>query len=107
MDTLYKILDLLWKSGLSETEFCQKAGINRSAVTDWKKGKTKSYKKHLSKIAEVLDTDVEYLLGSEDVATESSLTEAKSALLEKYDQLSAEQQKDVLRYMEFLLSKDF
>lgn len=66
MNTLHKILDLMWEKGISEAHLCKAAGINKSAVTDWKKGKTKSYLKHISKIAEVLNVSEDYLLGCTD-----------------------------------------
>ena len=62
MDTLHKILDAMWKQGLSDIDFCKAVGINKSSVTDWKKGKTKSYMRHIPKIAEVLGVSEEYLL---------------------------------------------
>ena len=58
MDTLHRILDIMWKNGISEADLCSKAGINKSAVTDRKKGKTKSYYKHLPEIAEALGVTV-------------------------------------------------
>jgi repressor LexA len=64
MDTLYKILDLMWKCGISDIDFCNATGINKSAVTDWKKGKTKSYKKYLPQIASFFNVSVDYLLGT-------------------------------------------
>ncbi len=66
MDTLHKILDLMWEKKISDAELCSKAHINKSAVTDWKKGKTKSYMRHLPDIANALDTTVDYLLGKTD-----------------------------------------
>ena len=62
LDTLHKILDAMWKQGLSDIDFCKAVGINKSSVTDWKKGKTKSYMRHIPKIAEVLGVSEEYLL---------------------------------------------
>ncbi len=62
MDTLYKILSLIKKNGLSDNEFTKKAGLNKSAVSDWKSGKTSSYNKHLPKIAEVLGVTTDYLI---------------------------------------------
>ncbi len=60
MDTLHKILNLLWKSGVSEIEFCKALGINKSAVTDWKKGKTASYRKYITQISSFFDVSPDY-----------------------------------------------
>jgi len=48
---LRNILYLLWESGVTELEFCTALKINKSAVTDWKSGKTISYRRSLPKIA--------------------------------------------------------
>lgn len=69
MDTLYKILTLIWKNGISEADFCEAIGINKSAVTDWKKGKTKSYVKHIDKIANYFGVTTDYLLGNSESKT--------------------------------------
>lgn len=60
---LEKILMLLRKSGKSEAEFTKGVGIYSSALSEWKKGKTKSYLKHIPKIAEFFGVSVDYLLG--------------------------------------------
>ena len=64
MDTLDKILLLLKQRGMSEIEFVQTVGLYKTAVTDWKSGKTKSYNKHLPKIAEALGVTPEELLNN-------------------------------------------
>lgn len=66
MDTLTKILYLLKKNGLSEAEFARKLKMSRSNVTDWKRGRTKSYNKKLDKIAEILNVSVNDLLSDSD-----------------------------------------
>jgi len=105
LDTLYKILDLMWKSGLSEMEFCKKTGINRSAVTDWKKGKTKSYLKHISKIAETLGVTEEYLLSdtkAKAAPQEQPLSEKQETVLKLSEQLTDEDLKKLIDYAELL-----
>lgn len=104
MDTLHKILELLWKSGLSELEFCQKAGINKSAVTEWKKGKTKSYLKHIPKIAKVLGTTEDYLLKEEEktILDGQSLSKKQKQLLDIAEKLTDEEQARLLEYAELL-----
>jgi len=59
VDTLANILYLLRKNGISEIEFENKLSIIRSTVTDWKRGKTKSYHKRLPKIEELGDLFLE------------------------------------------------
>jgi len=65
--TLHKILSLLWEKGESEIDFCNALGINKSAVTDWKKGKTKSYRKHLPAIAEHFGVNLDSITAETDI----------------------------------------
>ena len=58
---LERILYLMKRSGISATELADKIGMNRSIVSDWKNGKTRSYEKHLPKIAEALGVSVDDL----------------------------------------------
>lgn len=84
MDTvLAKILDLIWKSGVGEKDFCLSIGINKSAVTDWKKGKTASYKKYIADIAAYFGVD------------ESYFTNQTPSFFERFQQLSIESKSSV------------
>jgi transcriptional regulator with XRE-family HTH domain len=67
--TMHKIFDLLWKSNTDEQDLCKAIGISKSAMTDWKRGKTKSYRRHLSEIADFFKVDVSYLVNQEVPAT--------------------------------------
>jgi transcriptional regulator with XRE-family HTH domain len=67
MNTLDKILYLIKKNGLTELEFTQKAGLNKTAVTEWKKRKTKSYYKHIPNIADVLKISASELLEDKNI----------------------------------------
>lgn len=62
MDLLSKILYLISKNGITELEFTQKVGLNKTAVTEWKRGKTQSFKKHIPKIAIALNVSEDFLL---------------------------------------------
>lgn len=41
-------------------------GLTKNAFTDWKGGKSESYKKYLPQIAEFLNVSVDYLLSGEN-----------------------------------------
>ena len=106
MDTLHKILDLMWKLNIDERTLCERAGINKSAVTDWKKGKTKSYMRHLDKIALVLNTSVEYLRDEADSSEPSQeRNEKEQAVLEQYNELTDEEKEKAREYIKFLISQ--
>ncbi len=68
---MHKILSLMWSKGISDAELCNAIKINKSAVTDWKKGKTKSYLKHIDKIAQFLNVPTDYLLENEKASNET------------------------------------
>lgn len=105
LNTLHKIMDLMWKKGISEANLCNAAGINKSAVTDWKKGKTKSYIKHIDKIAEVLGVTKEYLLDDNSEKTapvEQSLTDKQGQVLSLAKNLSDEDMQKLIDYAELL-----
>ena len=63
-NTLGRILIELEQRGISSTKFQKDLGLYGSAVSEWKNGKSKSYEKHLPKIAEYFGVSVDYLLGN-------------------------------------------
>lgn len=63
MNTFDKIDSLLQEKGTKQIDLTNYLNLPKTAYTDWKKGKTKSYTKYLSKIAEYFDVSVDYLLG--------------------------------------------
>jgi len=62
MDLLNKILYLISRNQMTELEFTKKVGLNKTAVTEWKRGKTQSYRKHIPKIAATLNVSEDFLL---------------------------------------------
>ena len=60
--TIERILNLLKTKGIKDKDI----GIYSSALSEWKSGKSVSYKKHIDKIAEYLGVSVDYLLGRTD-----------------------------------------
>nr|DAY28123.1 MAG TPA: Repressor protein CI [Caudoviricetes sp.] len=65
-DTVKKILSCMKMRNITDKQLTKDIGINKSAVTDWKTGKTKSYKKYIEKIADYLGVSSDYLLGRSD-----------------------------------------
>lgn len=63
MDTLSRIICLLEQRGHTQSELTEFLGIKKSAFTDWKAGKSKSYVKYASNIADYFGVSVDYLLG--------------------------------------------
>lgn len=59
---LDKIISLLKKQKRTQKELCNFLGLNQVAFTDWKSGKSESYKKYLPQIAEFFGCSVDFLL---------------------------------------------
>jgi len=72
LSTLDKILYLLKTKGISEKEFTELLGVNKSTVSEWKSGKIKSYNKKLPKIAKILNVSPEYLLSDSNSELKSN-----------------------------------
>ncbi len=49
---------------MTDLQFQKDLGLYATAVSEWKNGKSKSYMKHLPKIAKYFDVSVDYLLGN-------------------------------------------
>ncbi|MDY3987761.1 MAG: helix-turn-helix domain-containing protein [Massilioclostridium sp.] len=50
---------------ITDRDFQKDLGLYSSAVSEWKNGKSKSYQKHLAKIANYFGVSTDYLLGNE------------------------------------------
>lgn len=62
MDIVDRIFDLVDHRFAEQKDFAAALGVDVNLPSRWRNRKSKSYQKHLSKIAELLDTTVEYLL---------------------------------------------
>lgn len=63
LDTRERIFQALDKSGMEQKEFAIRLGITDKIISAWRTGRSRSYQKYISQIAEVLDTTVGELLG--------------------------------------------
>lgn len=62
MDAIKRVFDLIKVRGMQQKTFAEKVGVAPSKVSEWKKGKSKSYTDYWPQIADALNTSVEYLL---------------------------------------------
>lgn len=83
MDIVQRIFDLVQEQNMEQKKFALLIGVSPQKVSEWKNGKAKSYTKYIQKIAEVLNTTVQYLLTGEGEKN-------KQAAIPKDDSLSAE-----------------
>ncbi len=94
-----RIFRLLSEKGIGQKEFAVLIGTTDKTVSAWKTGRVDSFSsmKWLPKIAEVLDTSVEYLLnGSENAPTSSKANEREKEFMRLFEQLTPEQQDLIL-----------
>ncbi len=106
MDILDRISDILVKQGKKQKELTAFLGVKESAYSEWRKGKSLSYKsKYINRIAEYLNVSPEYLLGhSDDVGTFAAGDVNAAELLNIYNKLSAVDRAKLLVYADSLLS---
>lgn len=97
MNTVEKILALLDENGNEQKDLAHFLGVNAQTISDWKSGKTKSYKRHIDKIAEYFNVSVDYLLQNDYPAPKKQfpVTKTKSSdliedFMKVFDELSSE-----------------
>lgn len=113
LDTLDRILFLLKKKGLSDSKFQELAGLGNGTVRDWRAGKTKSYNKHIPKIAEVLSVTEDYLLNGDagegiknepspmvGLAHDIALILLEKGIIEEDTQMEPSEKEALLDYLE-------
>ena len=95
-----KLFELMKERGLKAKDVSAATGISTSSFTDWKNGKMPTPQK-LKVLADFFEVSVEYLIGSDEDPNALDL-EIKA----KMQQLSDEQKADVLKYIDFVKTKD-
>ena len=58
-------MEELIKRGFTQKELAEYINIPSNSMTEWKAGRSKSYQKHLPKIAEFLGVSADYLIDNE------------------------------------------
>ena len=85
MRTLNKISEELKTQKRTQKELCEYLGINKTAFSEWKNGKSSSYKKYLPQIADFFNVSVDYLLEKTEIKT--PVTDESDELNEYLEQL--------------------
>ena len=65
MDIIDRIFILVDKNFREQKDFANAMGVHPSRASEWRKRKSTSYQKYLPKIAEVLGTNVQWLVTGE------------------------------------------
>ena len=89
MVNIDRIKELAKEKGIKIKYICSQLGLAETYLSNVKNGKDRMTDERLQKIADILDTTVEYLTGESDEKESSvgitvSLTSEESALIESY-----------------------
>lgn len=100
MGILHNILREMARNGMTDAEFCKRAGLSTSAVSEWRSGKTRSFMKHLPQIADALCVTVDDLLTGGDFMKGV----AHEELIQAISDLDSDETREALEYVAFLRS---
>lgn len=102
---LDKIKPLFSKSKLDDAELERNIPLPKGIIYDWNTGRTKSYKKYISEIANYFNVSTDYLLGKTENPSPQTIDEQLEgvdfALWGEVKELTDGQKKDVLNYIKF------
>ncbi|HHW89456.1 MAG TPA: helix-turn-helix transcriptional regulator [Clostridiales bacterium] len=106
MDIFAKRLkNLRIDNGLTQQELADAIGTTRSAVAQWESGNNRPISKTIEKIAEVLNTDVNYLLGTETIQqSELERKLIQAGLKDKINNLSDKQYDALITLIDNLIA---
>lgn len=108
MDILDRIVLLL--NGQEQQELTNYLNLSSTAFTDWKAGRSKSYKKYLIEIAEFFNVSIDYLVYGEEKnppADEAlSIKDAKEQeLINIYRAVPETSQREIIAFSKGVLSE--
>lgn len=94
--------------GLSQSEFATLVGISQKVVSSYERDYRMPSVEKIPRIAEILDTSVDYLIGKNNNEKPSETDLKKPVLwkiVEMLDTLDSKEQREVLRYIERILAE--
>ena len=96
MTAVDRILDLMKEHHVTARDVAQATGIAASSFTEWKKGRSKPKTDALLALADYFQVSLDYLTGREVVATHK----------DDFGPLTEDERAELLRYLQFLRSRD-
>ncbi len=106
---MYRIKQLREERGLSQRALAQKIGASFKAVNFWENGKVEPSAKYICALSDVFECTCDYLLGRSDdlgnINVMRELSEEEKLLLGLYSKLDSRQSKEVIDFINFLISK--
>ncbi|MCM1329987.1 MAG: helix-turn-helix domain containing protein [Ruminococcus sp.] len=100
MDILDRISELLGNK--EQKELTEYLGLQNSAFSDWKTGKSKSFRRYLIEISEFFNVSIDYLVYGKEKNLSSELTDTEYELLEKFRNLSDINKGKIIERMEVM-----
>ena len=100
MNTRDRIFELLDAREMGQKAFAEAVGTKETTVSDWRRGKSNSYNRHLVKIAQVLGVTTSDLLGEERKGSPPS---EEDELRRLYAALTAQNREKAKDYLALLL----
>jgi transcriptional regulator with XRE-family HTH domain len=106
------ILKLIDSSGIPDSEIEQKLSIPRSTIYDWRKGRSRSYKKYAIELAEFFGVSIDYILGKTNIKKEPDtnkgveLTTEQQEIMNLIMRLNPEQLKGFRAFLDTMFPKD-
>lgn len=101
-----RIKELRKKKGVKQIELCQLLNVTQGNVSAWENGLWEPSNETLKKLADYFDVSTDYLLGRETENTLVNLDDVQIALYEGAKGLTEQGKQDVLKYIDFLKSKE-
>lgn len=101
MDILNRILGLLAERNITQHKMVTDLGMSRSAVTDWKQGKSKPTLANVVKIAKYFNISLDMLVNGKEFTDD--MTPEEKELIKKYRKLSNKRHEELNNYMQFLM----
>lgn len=99
--------ELRKENGLTQRELGEKANLSETTYQAYELGRTEPSLETLTKLADVLECSVDYLLGRANaldvVSIQTDLTEQQKELLQNFDKLNAVGKARLLGYLVALL----
>lgn len=94
MDILNRINDLL--NGREQQELTNYLGLKKTAFSDWKGGKSNSYRKYLIEIAEFFDVSIDFLVYGKEKSSSLDLTDKEQEIIDIYRELPSDHERGEL-----------
>ena len=98
---------LLKKQNRTQKELSDFLGLSQSAITDWKKGKTESYKDYLPEISEFFSVSIDYIMTGEDTKKEPPPSDGRwERFKAQYDSMSPEERSKMDKILDAMFPTD-